>query len=324
MKFKIESWSFLLILCFFKINCQRLNAETIFPETQPTTKTEKIYSEANILGKEIYTVNVFPNQSYFVYIALDTSTMVKLPYPIDRDFDLAASDVIKVTHTKGENFFFIKPSRENSEGIKTNLHAFCKNNFHVLLNIEIVPKQKANKQVNILDGASELEKAAYTKDTFWAMRRELEDRIGQKSGAIENLLYAESIRCPLDNSLTVNETKIRLKNLTLVQNRLYYSLEWDNGLDPDFTDVSLYLTDFENRILSEIKSGRTLYSPTEVIHYPNNQTGFHRATIVFEVNGHKDTFYSTLIINKSKLIFEDTVNLALLHIKNESMFRNDF
>ena len=68
---------FLLLLIF---SCN-VSAEIFFKDTDAQTQLGD-YSRSNVKGKQVQTVNVFPNQVYYIYISSSDGTIVNTSSPI--------------------------------------------------------------------------------------------------------------------------------------------------------------------------------------------------------------------------------------------------
>jgi hypothetical protein len=308
------------ILLLFLV-CLRvpLRADIYFPDTKPDTTTESTYSEKKVKGKEIYSVNVFPKQLYYAFISPGDITVVNCPYKI-KEIVVGGQNLVKPEYKKNGSFFTLKPPAYKV-GASTTLQVVCEKGFTALLTVKIAKKMDANKVIYLLDGKDSTN-TNYSREHFEEMQHQYKEKLEKRSFVMKQLFFDETQKLSVEKTIRIKDSKLILKNIVFSGNKYFYNLEFvgDDNLALKKEDVFLYITNYNNFVLSEQKKDKLLQYPDSILLYSSVQ-GRQFATITFEIlaQDRTKTFYSELHISKM-IIFDNKINLSLLEINNFDLF----
>lgn len=331
MKVKSLQLIFLLTALYLLMVSQRLKADIFFPETAPQTTMESNYTEALVRGKEIYTVNVFQKQVYYVFTSAQDITIINCPFPI-KDLIIGDNSSIEVLGTGDQNrdkilgkrFITIHAKSTAALGGSTTIQIIGEKDFVALLQIKICEKKDANKVVNLLDGRNSENKEAYTQEAYDILKASHKVAIQKRETALQALLFNEFNRVPVFQTIRVADSSLCLQNITICNNLYMYDLKFKgkDSVPLRKEDVFVYITNYDPFILSEQKKDKILLYPKEILLYQANGDE-QMATITFELSGSdiNPTFYSELRISKD-IIFDSKINVDLSKFEGKKTFNS--
>ncbi len=307
-----KQWAmtFLIGVSFFK----PVYGEIFFPETAPSTQMESRYTESLVRGKDIYSVNVFDNQIYFVFVSAQDITILNCPYPV-RQIQIGDTHVIQQTSKPGESFLTLNAKPGSALNQDTTVQIVCENQFTAVLNVKVVSRQEANKIVNLMDGRKTENLPGYTKASFDALKEKQRSELKKREDKLKILLYQRFVMYPIGQEIRIGGSTLTLVNLVICGHDYIFNLQF-KGTDTVSiakNKLFLYLTAYEPFLFSDQKKAKTLLYPQETIQYdPENES--QRVSILFSVPPQEKatSFYSELHLTRD-IIFDVKINLESLN-----------
>lgn len=296
-----------------------LSAEIFFPDTAPQTQTENNYSESKVKKQPIITVNVFPNQLYYAFIAPGEMTIINCPYPI-KDVVIGGKDIVSIEYKKDANFLTAKATGEffNQD---TTLQVICQNGFKAVLFIKITKKEDSNKIINLLDGRDSKNSIAYNEDSFKKFKQAADFELKKREETMTFFFFNDATKFKVDKKIDIEDSFVSLSNICICNTTYFFNLEFQgkDDLVIDKKNIFLYLTNFTSFIFNEFENNKVLLKPKDIFVFKSD-TGKQLITISFEVEK-KDitqTFYSELYLSKN-IIFKTKVDLDMMNSSNKNL-----
>lgn len=290
-----------------------------FPDTKPSIYTESVYSENNVKGKEIYSVNVHPKQLYYAFVSEEDITIVNCPGVI-QEIVVGGQDIIQTNWKKNGHYFTLK-AIDGGKAKEATLQVICEGNFTALLLVKIVPKTLANKVIHLYDARDPASKE-YTKEHFDYLNDYFEKKLSERDEVLKHTFFRELKKYPINQSFKIKDSKMELENITFTNTTLFFNFIFlgDDEVKLNQENIYLYYTPFNNFVLTEQSYATQFYNPKHILIY-EEEVGKQFVTLSFEIpqNERKDTFYFKAHVTNS-LIFEGKVDLALLGVQNKNLF----
>jgi len=299
-----------------------VSAEVYFNETQPTTVEEKEYTIDKIKGEEVYKINVFPNDIYYVLVTKKDQTIITLPFTLV-DVKSGNQAFAHVLWKKNDTEISLKPKTNIKVGDKMTLRIKAGNNFAATLLLKVVPYGQHNTLVNLIDGRINKNIRAYTKEAFLKMESELNSKLKKREQMLKRIYSDNFTIVPIGKTIRVNHSKLILQNLLVSGGRYSYTLEYqgENDITINKNDIFLYITNYNNFVLTEQQGDTTRYYPSEVLVF-DEADNKHLFVVSFETNNSKNakTFYFDLHISRDLIFSREKINLDLLATTKDSIF----
>ena len=312
MKLNIKLIVRIWISLFLFVNL--IQAEIYFPDTAPEQQV-KTYTKRNVKGKEVITYNVFPHQVYYVYVSSGEGSIINVSSPI-KNIVVGAPELIQIApqEIEGQTFFMIRPKGKLDKYFSTTMQVICKD-YNAIIEVILTPyMSQQNKIVNLQDGTKETNQMIYTQNRFLELKSDFDERVSKREKLMSKMLFNETTHFPIEQIIDIQNSKLELKNLSMIQNTYMFNIEFRGNdkvaLNKD--KLFLYVTPYKTIVMNESKGSRNLYYPEDIILF-ENEKGHQCATVLFRIRQANKTprFYVSLHLTDS-IIFETKINLDLI------------
>ena len=294
-------------------------AEIYFKDTEAKTEIQT-YSRQHVKSQPVITYNVYDNQVYYAYVSDEQASIFNTDSPI-KNIVVGAAELLNISPEaiSGQRFFTIRAAGEVNEFIETTLQVITED-YTTILQVILTPyKRQQNKVINLQDGARH--QMVYSQKRFLEQEQVFQTKLNERDQLMSELLYNESISFPINQVIDIKESKLDLKNVTIINQTYMFNIEF-RGQDPvelEKDDIFVYLTPYQYIVLSEQKGHRKLYYPEDIVLYQNSR-GLQCATLIFSVDEElRSQFYAQLYLSQS-IIFDTKINLELLASHDDDVF----
>jgi len=309
------------ILLLLIILSQHISAEIYFKDTAAKTEIQT-YTRQNVKSKPVITYNVYNNQVYYAYVSAEQASIFNTDSKI-KNIVVGAGELLHISPEEitGQQFFTLRAAGELDTFIETTLQVICED-YTAIIQVVLTPyKSQQNKVVNLQDGNQKDNQVVYSQKLFLELEDQFNLKLKNREMLMSQLLYNDSISFPINQVIDIKDSKLDLKNVTIIDNTYMFNIEF-RGQDPvalGKEDIFVYLTPYEYIVFSENIGDRKLYYPNDIVLYQNSK-GLQCATLIFNVDEQiKEQFYTQLYLSQS-IIFDTKVNLNLLASNDDDLF----
>jgi hypothetical protein len=290
--------------------------KAVYKQAKATSKLVEKYDAKNALGKEIYEVHAFRNNSIItVYVGLDVATRVQFDMPLSGKPGIASGDLFQISYKEGNNYFDIKPVKKGYMGVVTNTHVICKPEgtnkpFTIPFYFKIVDSSQANVLVLVHDGETSGDESEKSVDYWKIKNSKLLDQ-SEDAKYISNMFnFSDNV-----NRYEVNEYKehnnvgIELKNITHIDDKYLCNIVVDlteKQYEIEKEDVRFITKNFKKGWFMEHIKDEKSFNPVEIIKTKNDDKMF--VTLLFVSQKiDPEHFYGKLYI-KNEFVWETKNN----------------